>query len=293
LVLAVQNAVEYRLLGAATSGVTMLRGIGGSIGTAVLGTIFTSRLTGQLKATLHGPLGEQVSKGARLTGAQVARLPAGPRSLYQHAYVHALRPAFFMAAAAAVLGFALSLLLPERKLRGAPATSTGLEDGLAAPRAADSLAEIERSLTRVTTPEERMRFRERVAERAGLRVSPGATWALVRIREHGAERARSLAAEDGVPPERIAEVTLELRTLGLLTDPDGGLDSDGGSRQAALTPAGSDHAERLLSARRELLEEALADDTAVRDPQVLLLLRRLAVELCGEPPRTREPAATA
>ena len=44
LVLAVQNAVDYAVLGAATSGVTLARGIGGSIGAAVFGTIFTSRL---------------------------------------------------------------------------------------------------------------------------------------------------------------------------------------------------------------------------------------------------------
>jgi hypothetical protein len=37
LVLAVQNAVDYSVLGAATSGVTMFRGIGGSLGTAVFG----------------------------------------------------------------------------------------------------------------------------------------------------------------------------------------------------------------------------------------------------------------
>ncbi len=295
LVLAVQNAVDYKLLGAATSGVTMMRGIGGAIGTAVLGAIFTSRLTGQLKSTLHGPLGAQVAKGARLTGAQVARLPAGPRSIYQHAYVHSLRPAFIVAAAAAALGFVLSLFLQERKLRGAPATSTGLEDGLAAPRSPDSLAEIERSLTRVTTPDERMRFRERVAERAGLELSPGATWALVRIQEHGPERARALATADGVPPERITRVTEELRGLGLFVPDAAGSDSDGAraaaAGRAALTTTGHDHAERLLSARRELLVEALADDGAERDPQVLSLLRRLAVELCGEPPGVQQAAA--
>ncbi len=40
LVLVVQNAVQYSLLGAATSGVTLFRGIGGSLGAAVFGTIF-------------------------------------------------------------------------------------------------------------------------------------------------------------------------------------------------------------------------------------------------------------
>src|SRR5919199_1371776 len=44
LVIAVQNAVEYRDLGVATSGATLFRLIGGSLGTAVLGAIFAARL---------------------------------------------------------------------------------------------------------------------------------------------------------------------------------------------------------------------------------------------------------
>ena len=43
LVLAVQNAVEYSDLGVATSGATLFRSLGGSLGTAVLGAIFTAR----------------------------------------------------------------------------------------------------------------------------------------------------------------------------------------------------------------------------------------------------------
>src|SRR3954447_1430817 len=48
LVLAVQNAVEYAELGVATSGATLFRSMGGSIGTAALGAIFTARLTSEL-----------------------------------------------------------------------------------------------------------------------------------------------------------------------------------------------------------------------------------------------------
>ncbi len=48
LVLAVQNAVDYAELGVATSGATLFRSMGGSLGTAVLGAIFTNRLTHEL-----------------------------------------------------------------------------------------------------------------------------------------------------------------------------------------------------------------------------------------------------
>jgi EmrB/QacA subfamily drug resistance transporter len=55
LVLAVQNSVPYAVLGTATSGVTLLRGIGGSVGTAVFGSIFTNRLL-DARADLPGPV---------------------------------------------------------------------------------------------------------------------------------------------------------------------------------------------------------------------------------------------
>jgi EmrB/QacA subfamily drug resistance transporter len=275
LVLAVQNAVDFQLLGAATSGVTLFRGMGGSIGAAVFGTIFSSRLTSELHGVLTGPLARQVSGGGRLTGEQVARMPAAARMAYEHAYVHALRPVFVAAAGVALLGFLMSWLLPERQLREAIVTSRGLDDSLAAPRSSDSLAEIERALTRTVSPETRARFRDRLAARAGVELSPGATWALVRISEHGMARARSLAERDGVPEERIVAVVDELRSRGLVSTDDG---------TSSLTSDGRVLAERAVTARRELLDEALGDETATRDPAVDELLHRLARELAGDPP---------
>ena len=197
LVLAVQNAVEYKNLGTATSGVTLARGIGGSLGTAIFGTVFTTQLRSQLRGALTGPLAHQVSSGGRLTGAQVLKLPQAARLAYQHGYVHALQPVFLIADGVAAGGFVLSMFLPQRKLRAAAAASTGLDDGFAAPRSSDSLAEVELALTKVTTPEERARFRERVAERSGVEVSPGAIWALIRIDEYGPERAARSRSSPG------------------------------------------------------------------------------------------------
>ncbi len=281
LVLAVQNAVSFDVLGAATSGVTLFRGIGGSLGAAVFGTIFSSRLASGLKGLLTGAMAHQVGAGGRLTGAQVAHLPPVARSAYEHAYVHALSPVFVAAGGVALLGFALSWLLPERPLRDTAASSRGLEDSLAAPRAPDSLAEIERALACATSPELRRRFRERVAARAGVDLTPGATWALVRISEHGTAGARRLAVADGVPEDRIAAVIEELRQRGMIA----------GDGTPELTPDGRTLADRAVSARRELLIETLADGAAERDPRVESLLRRLSSELAGEPPGTRpEPA---
>ncbi len=274
LVLAVQNSVPYEILGTATSGVTLLRGIGGSLGTAAFGAIFTNRLVdGLASGSLPPALREALGSG-RLTGEQVERLPDVARVAYQQAYVDALSPVFVAAAGVALLGFLLSWRLPEQPLRETAKTSRGLEDSLAAPRSPDSLAEIDRALQIATTREARMRFHRRVAERAGVDLSPEAVWALVRIDRMGTAGARAHAVRQGVPEARIATVTEELRERGLITGPAGA---------AEVTPAGRALIDQLLAARREELGRLL--EAGDRPPEVQALLERLSRELVGERPR--------
>src|ERR1700722_10402936 len=52
LILAVQNSVDYEHLGVATSGATLFRAIGGSLGVALFGAIFAHELHAQLSAAL-------------------------------------------------------------------------------------------------------------------------------------------------------------------------------------------------------------------------------------------------
>jgi EmrB/QacA subfamily drug resistance transporter len=246
LVLAVQNSVPYGVLGTATSGVTLLRGIGGSLGTAVFGTIFSNRLADQLA-----------------TGA--------PK---EEAYVEALTPVFLVASVVALVGFAVSWFLREEPLK-ATAAATSVDDAYAAPRALSALAELERSIALATDAGDRERFHRRVADRAGAAsLSPGATWALVRIDEHGFAGARTLAESQGVPDERIAAVVTELRAGGLIAGDQGA---------PVETPEGRAVIDRVVAARREMLEELVAGDE-VRSPEVAALLRRLARALVGEPP---------
>jgi EmrB/QacA subfamily drug resistance transporter len=270
LVLAVQNAVDYSVLGAATSGVTMMRGVGGSLGTAVFGAIFTSRLGAELAGASAAAGG-----GARLTGEQVAHLPAAVRRAYEQAYVDALHPVFLAAAGVTAAGFLLAWRLHERPLRATAATSQGFEDTQAQPKAADSLAEVERALAQCTTREERIAFHTDVAARAGADISPAATWALVRIDEHGFAGARALAVEQDVEEERIAEVVVELRDGGLVGGEDGALN---------ITPEGHEITGRVVAARRDVLAERLADVTRTRPPELEALLVRLSRELVGERP---------
>jgi len=261
LMLAVQNAVDYAVLGSATSAVTLGRGMGGAVGTALFGAIFSSRLAD----SLHG-------HAARLTGGQVAGLPAVARHAYQHAYVYALSPVFGVAAVVAVAGFVLAWFLREIPLRARATTSRGLEDSLAAPRGADSLAEIDRALGVLVSREDRRAFQERVAKRAGVDLSPPATWLIARMDRYGLPRTLALAREAGLRDERVALGLEDLRAHGYVIE-DGPV--------AGLTPTGQAIGDQVIAARREELDASLADESADRRPEVQELLSRLAVELSG------------
>ena len=115
LVLAVQNAVEYAHLGVATSGATLFRSIGGSIGVSLFGAIFTAQLIANLSA--YQPAGAALS--AATAPAAIRALPPATLVLYLDAFTAALHPVFLAAAAIAALGFALTWFLKEVPLRDA------------------------------------------------------------------------------------------------------------------------------------------------------------------------------
>ncbi|MGH7081737.1 MAG: MDR family MFS transporter [Acetobacteraceae bacterium] len=115
LVLAVQNAVEYHDLGAATAGTTLFRSIGGSVGVSVFGAIFTATLASNLAR--HLPAGTSVPTAT--SSAAIQALPAAIRAVYQSAFATALRPVFLYATAIAGLGFLLTWFLKEIPLSDA------------------------------------------------------------------------------------------------------------------------------------------------------------------------------
>jgi EmrB/QacA subfamily drug resistance transporter len=120
LVLAVQNSVPHRLLGVATSGTTLFRQVGGSIGVAVFGAIFSNRLTHELAHRL--PSGAHVPASASL--AALEHLPAAIHDLYVAAFAAALHPVFLTAAFVGLIAFAISWALPEVPLRDVAASSS-------------------------------------------------------------------------------------------------------------------------------------------------------------------------
>jgi EmrB/QacA subfamily drug resistance transporter len=123
LVLAAQNAVDHRDLGVATSGATLFRLVGGSVGTAVLGAIFASRLHSYLAATLPGSVLE--GAGASLNPRTLGYLDPAVRAMYAAAFTSSLNMVFLVATFIGLAGFLLAWLLPETPLRDTVAMRAG------------------------------------------------------------------------------------------------------------------------------------------------------------------------
>src|SRR3954447_19082253 len=265
LVLAVQNAVEYAELGVATSGATLFRSMGGSIGTAILGAIFTARLT----SGLAGSAAAGVNTGA-IDPSALKHLPGAVRSGYTGAFTHALSTVFLVAAGVAAVAFLLSWLIEERPLRQTVATA-GVGEAFASPRSSDSLRELIRELSRLVGRERTSAFIERAVAGAGVDLPAGAAWLLVQ-----AEEGVDLCDVDGITANRPIDAAWVGAQLELLS-------SRGLVAGSELTTAGHATAARLLDARRDSLVALVADWRCDDDPRVNDAIARLARELGGEP----------
>jgi EmrB/QacA subfamily drug resistance transporter len=118
LILATQNSTDYKDLGTATSLVGFFRSLGGSFGTAILGTIFASRFTYWLDKLIPQAASHfTTSSGPSFTPNQVAHLPIFIRTNIVEALVRALHPVYLTAVPIAFVAFISALFLKEIPLR--------------------------------------------------------------------------------------------------------------------------------------------------------------------------------
>jgi EmrB/QacA subfamily drug resistance transporter len=115
LVLAVQNTVALRDLGAASASVTFFRSLGGTIGVSVLGAVLANRVTHDLTEKLGAAPGGGGSGGASALnlGALPPEVQVAVRTVYGDATAHI----FLLSAAVAVVGVIAALLMPRITLR--------------------------------------------------------------------------------------------------------------------------------------------------------------------------------
>jgi EmrB/QacA subfamily drug resistance transporter len=118
LVLVVQNDAPAGDVGVATATATFFRSMGGSLGVALFGAVFASRLAGEL-ASLPANVAARFSGGINIRPDQVAALTPAVRHDFLLAFVDALQPVFLVGAALTAVAFVLACLLKEIPLRTA------------------------------------------------------------------------------------------------------------------------------------------------------------------------------
>jgi hypothetical protein len=111
LVIIVQNAVDPRDLGVATSSSQFFRSMGASLGVALFGAIFTNQLAANVAGLTPG------GASAFSNTAALRQLPAALQSQLLHAFASALDTVFLAAAPVALLAFLLAWFVPEIPLR--------------------------------------------------------------------------------------------------------------------------------------------------------------------------------
>ena len=283
LVIAVQNSADYADLGAATSGATFFRSIGGSFGVSVFGAIFANQLTANLAGALRGVTLPPGFSAAAIESDRslLAGLPPAVQHDILHAYSVSLHPVFLTAVPVAIVAFALSWFLREVPLRTVAgetlrnsASAADLGEGMGAtPTQRSSAEEAERVLTRLAAADLRRSGYAKLARSAGLELSGGACWVLTRLARQGATPGAELARQAGVTVGEGHPVAEQLIGKGLITRNDGVL---------ALTGDGRRTAERLFAAEHDWLCRQLAGWSPERRAELRPVLAGLCRALLGD-----------
>jgi EmrB/QacA subfamily drug resistance transporter len=134
VVVAVQNSVEYRDMGVATSSATFFRSLGGAIGTAVLGAILTSRLDHHLADRLDtagATIDRTTIDANNIESIRALTEPA--RSIVGEAFTSATNDVFLSCLPFIVAALIVVLFLKEVPLRTGKATSETVDDPVITP----------------------------------------------------------------------------------------------------------------------------------------------------------------
>ena len=138
IVIALQNSVEFKDLGVATSANTFFRSIGATIGVALFGTVYASQLTHNLPieiaklkasnpAALIGATPEKFAALKENTAVLQSFTPELQAGIV-HAFVNSFQTVFLTAAPITAIGFLVAFLLRETPLRTGAAHHAAKEE---------------------------------------------------------------------------------------------------------------------------------------------------------------------
>lgn len=121
MTLAIQNSVDRRELGTATSSATFFRSLGSAFGGAIFGSILTSRLAHHLQQSLAasgaGSAVAHLNISNIQSGIGLHHLSPSAANVVLQAFVHSFHDMFLLAIPVAALAFVVSLFLRETPLR--------------------------------------------------------------------------------------------------------------------------------------------------------------------------------
>ena len=274
LVLAVQNAVDFSAARRSHLRRHARARIGGSLGAAVFGTIFSSRLRADVPGRDLRPARRPGRHGARLTGEQVAGLPRDGQSRLRRTPTSTRSsPVFLVAAAIGAIGFLLSLFLRERPLRATARQRRARRRarGAQEPRLA---RQIDRALGVLV---------KRPGAAPSTSASPHVLGRPQPRRHLGAHPLRQLrhrrhppdGPEQAIDEQRIAAVEHELRERALV---------EGHGERTPLTARRPRHRRPAAQRASRGALQLLADHSGERPAELQQLLERLCLELSGSRP---------
>jgi EmrB/QacA subfamily drug resistance transporter len=127
IVIALQNSVEFKDMGVATSSNTFFRSLGSVFGTALFGAILTNRLghylatnIAEVKASnpeVVSGIDAQMLQDVQSNTSIIAELPPQLQGAVLDAFVHSFQMVFLVAAPVVAVGFFVALFLRETPLR--------------------------------------------------------------------------------------------------------------------------------------------------------------------------------
>jgi EmrB/QacA subfamily drug resistance transporter len=278
LIIAVQNAVDYRELGVATSNAILFRFIGGSLGTALLGAVLATQLHANVQRLMPGAGTDALNL---ISPQALAGLTPAVRAAYTEAFVVSLSTVFLLAAAISFVGLIFALLLPERPLRETIAAAAESDIGgdiaqtFYMPTDTDSREQLLRGLAVLADRDVRRRYIASIVTRAGVDLSPTAAWLLVQIEREPDVHVQELGRRGKCDANKLKSATAELLQESLIA-------TDSVADVYRLTEPGCETYNRLVTARREHLAELWPEWSPQKREEVAQILRRLARELIPE-----------
>jgi hypothetical protein len=281
LTIIVQNIVDYRDLGVATSGVTFFRTLGSSFGAAIFGTIYANVLGNSLAAAIVKSRLDPRSVGTPKT---LHANPAEQIAPIVDAYAHAIHVVFLAAVPVAGAAFVLALFLKELPLRGtAQAGASDVGDAFGMPEGADRERQLQTAIARLFRQKGRAAL-PGIYEDSGTTLDVADGWCVaqvhVRNRVGAPTGLPAIAKQVRVPAAVLRPAFTIAREHGYLA---------GAENAFEITAAGQQEIDKFATAIREWLTAELADWGASDDQLLTTALTHLSRQFVDRDPQLLSP----